>query len=145
MSILATTKVLKSIYMSILGFNILLNTSKTLTGHRFQSFYEGAHLYVGIYPVSGRQSTKALISVCLSIFGIFDKGIVTLTAREFRGKLGKPGIRVNQNDRQILTLLTALICPQTMRNVVGNCRQGKGGINDLQRCPSLGGRTLEGR
>ena len=73
MSILATTKVLKSVYMSILGFNILLNTSQTLTAHRFQSIYEGAHLYVGIYPVSSRQSAKVLISVCLSIFGIENK------------------------------------------------------------------------
>jgi hypothetical protein len=44
----------------------------------------------------------------------------TSTARECRGKRGKPGIRVNQSDRQIFTLLTAFCNRQTTSNLVGN-------------------------
>jgi hypothetical protein len=48
---------------------------------------------------------------------------ITMTAREFRGKRGKPGFRASQSDNQILNLPTASVCPQTACNPVGKSGQ----------------------
>jgi hypothetical protein len=50
----------------------------------------------------------------------------TSTAREFRGKRGKPDSRVNQSDEQSITLLTTMCNQQTTRNLVGNFQQREG-------------------
>ena len=50
-STFGNTKTLKSVYISIFGFNILGNTSQTLTGLTFQSISKGAHLFVRHYPI----------------------------------------------------------------------------------------------
>jgi hypothetical protein len=52
--------------------------------------------------------------------GLFMSVKITPTAREFQRGHGKPVIRVNQSDIQILTLLTALVCQQSARMFVGN-------------------------
>ena len=50
---------------------------------------------------------------------------IALTEREFRGKCGKPVLRVSQSDGSILTLLTAFVCQQSTTNHVGQCgREG---------------------
>lgn len=95
MSILANTKVLKSKYISILGFNILLNALQTLMELMFQDVYEGAHRFIHICPENYPKPAKVLKSLCL---GIFSKRIVTLTAREFWGL--KQSIRKRPDTRK---------------------------------------------
>jgi hypothetical protein len=61
MSILATTKVLKSIYIDILGLYILPVAPVSLTGHGFQGFSQGAHVLMPSCPVTNPLPTKVLI------------------------------------------------------------------------------------
>ncbi len=69
MSTLADTKMLKSIYISILGFNILPNTPQTLAAYSLQGFCEGAYQFVCVLPVYHCQSAKVLICLCLGTLG----------------------------------------------------------------------------
>ena len=62
-STFGNTKTLKSIYISIYGFNILANTSQTLTGYSFQSIFKGAYLYVNKYLVN-RPILQRRLYVC---------------------------------------------------------------------------------
>jgi hypothetical protein len=67
MSILATTKVLKSIYIDILGLYILPVTPVSLTGLMFQRLPQGAHVLIPICPVSNPLPAKVLICSPLGI------------------------------------------------------------------------------
>ena len=69
-----------------------------------------------------------------------DQGSITPTAREFRGKRGKPSICISQSDGSILTTLTALVCQQSTTNRVGKSGQKEGLFQRLLKMSqSVGG------
>ncbi len=72
MSILATTKALKSQYINILGFSILPVATVSLTGLGFQRFSQGAHLLIAICHVRKPFSPKVFIPPPLGILGEFE-------------------------------------------------------------------------